>query len=538
MRTMLAAKYVDEDNMTNKSVVDQPGQIQASALVMSGPEFQTSDKAIDYISYTSKEFSEAYSMYGTRMRIIGGEINDKGLQSPSGSVTYIQTTNTSDDGETETVKANGSSGGLGIFTNKLNNLGYYFEIVALTDMSVMAFTGLKNPINNVFFYKIERESGKTNAIPINLWSGQTQILTDGGGFTGQSRKAAEQNPTVYDLAVEYKKSGKNLIFTLFVNGTPVAVVTDTDPLPVKNSMSLFVRGQSKVMFENVYALDKKQIANGTSPESNVNNSRISFNDYSQSNESFSKFAISDSIKQSFLQGISFHDSPEYRIYYNEFGTILRELSHMNVKYDKAYPALYSTISPTFNRLQSYAIAGYSTTPYGAEFMVINTTDSTVVLDSASGNYLRIQGITFTQESATELTVDEFLSQRGEEQDMVYDGSGSVNNSRMDQASIRDSRLTYGKKEFTLEAPYIQDRDTAEDIMSWMISKIMKPRKSIGVRIFANPMIQLGDIVTIDYRDENGNDILASDGSRFVIYYIDYSRDGSGPSMNLYLSEVA
>jgi hypothetical protein len=63
---------------------------------------------------------------------------------------------------------------------------------------------------------------------------------------------------------------------------------------------------------------------------------------------------------------------------------------------------------------------------------------------------------------------------------------------------------------------------------------MHPKKSVGVSIFANPMIQLGDIVTIDY---NINDVLQSSTARFVVYNISYSRSSNGPEMKLYLSEV-
>ena len=79
-------------------------------------------------------------------------------------------------------------------------------------------------------------------------------------------------------------------------------------------------------------------------------------------------------------------------------------------------------------------------------------------------------------------------------------------------------------------------DEATSLMEWLISKVMKPRKSIGVRIFANPMIQLGDIVSINY-SENVNEPTVDPDKKFIVYSIDYKKDGSGPSMTLFLSEV-
>jgi hypothetical protein len=73
-------------------------------------------------------------------------------------------------------------------------------------------------------------------------------------------------------------------------------------------------------------------------------------------------------------------------------------------------------------------------------------------------------------------------------------------------------------------------------MSWIINKLMTPKRSVGVNVFSIPTIQLGDIVTINYKD-NGIDMIAPAATRFVVYNIEYSRSADGPSMTLYLSEV-
>jgi hypothetical protein len=72
------------------------------------------------------------------------------------------------------------------------------------------------------------------------------------------------------------------------------------------------------------------------------------------------------------------------------------------------------------------------------------------------------------------------------------------------------------------------------MMSWLIKKIMKPRKSIGIEMFPMPTLQLGDIVELEYIK---NDIDELSDSRFVVYSIEYRRRENGPSMTVYLSEV-
>ena len=102
--------------------------------------------------------------------------------------------------------------------------------------------------------------------------------------------------------------------------------------------------------------------------------------------------------------------------------------------------------------------------------------------------------------------------------------------------LRLSRLNYGIKDFTLNLPYIQTSDDAEEILGWIIKKSMTPKLLVGANIFATPILQLGDIVNIDY-NKNNIDIVSDISKKFVIYHIDYERSSVGPNMTLYMSEV-
>jgi hypothetical protein len=74
------------------------------------------------------------------------------------------------------------------------------------------------------------------------------------------------------------------------------------------------------------------------------------------------------------------------------------------------------------------------------------------------------------------------------------------------------------------------------MLTWLIDKNIKPRKLVGLSIFPNPMIQLGDVVNIKYTRE-GIDQIDSDDVKYIVYNIEYSKGLDGPSMNLYLSEA-
>jgi hypothetical protein len=340
------------------------------------------------------------------------------------------------------------------------------------------------------------------------------------------------------LAVEYENIGKIRRFYLYINGTMVKTVDDTDPLPEYSNIALFTRGSSRAMFENVYALCNNYSQNTSFSLGTVVNSIFADADIDASN-SFRKYAISGLIQNTYLTGIGSSEPPKYNIYFEEFGSIMREVAEFSFRYDKAFPALTAKVSPTFNSIKGFVISGFRAGSYGAEFLVFNATDTALNLDETSGNYLRIQGITFTQQSNNTLTVDQYFSKNSIMSDPKFVADKLISNPfkfKLDYEDIKFSRMQHGKKDFSLDAAYIQSQDEASELMKWIVTKISKPRKSLGVKIFSIPTIQLGDIVTLDYK-ENGIDIAANSSNRFVVYNIDFSRSSNGPEMQLYLSEV-
>jgi energy-converting hydrogenase Eha subunit A len=65
---------------------------------------------------------------------------------------------------------------------------------------------------------------------------------------------------------------------------------------------------------------------------------------------------------------------------------------------------------------------------------------------------------------------------------------------------------------------------------------MKPKKVIGAEIFPTPTIQLGDMVSVDYKIDGVDTITSADKS-FVVYNIEYSHSLGENSMTVYLAEV-
>jgi len=378
------------------------------------------------------------------------------------------------------------------------------------------------------------------AIPQTLWQGLADIIVDDGKFTGLSRMVSSEKTTVYDLSVEYVNIGSVRRFYLYLNNKQLAVIDDPDPLPEYNNLALFVRGSSKCMFENVYALNTGYENTDPNKAVQIPISKVFGDQEVNANEALNKYAINGFVQQTFLSGIGSEQPPKYQLFYDEFGTIMREAVFFNVRYDRAFPALYSKIADTLNGTKGYTVSGYYAGSYGAEFMIFNCTDKNLNLDDTTGNYLRILGIAFTQNTTYSLTVDEYLKRVSNLSDApIYDNltPGQSLNYKKIYDTIKNSRLKYGVNEFSIESPYLQTTAAAEAMLDWIINKTIDPRKTIGVNTFATPTLQLGDIVTMNYKNSDGLYVVADANERYVVYNIENQKGPTGTQMTVHLAEV-
>jgi hypothetical protein len=630
-------KYYSEKEINSFST-ERVGTLQSSALVFQGPETPLGMKPSDFVSYITKELSEPYTHFGTRMRIIGKiESTNQKSATPYGAFPVYQTMDLNIDNPEKNIKILGGAGGIGFNLNKETNNGYFFEIVSLTQDNIEQYTNTEKPkvtsytikdvpaascvnnivtvevttkidfvvgqkiiisglvdslndldtrtplngeysvtavnedgkrfqytiagnpianrtsrtggvarisgtgktsVANMFFYKVVADENG-NAIPVKLWSGTGKIIPDDGKFTGQYRFSGEENSTVFDLSAEYIKKGSAKVFYLYLNGSQVATVTDENPLVDYNNMGLFVRGSSRCMFENIYAIGANLGQNSTvpiaEPMSNV------WGDVEiGASEALRKYAMSGIIQKTYLSGISSQAPPSHRLYFDEFGTILREALYVNIKYDRAFPALYARVSKTFNKIKGYVISGFYAGSYGADFLIFNSTDAPLKLDDTSGNFLRIEGIAFTQNTTNTLTFDDYYKNIANFADPFISADGTLvdpNITKEEYNRIINSRVKYGVNEFNITSQYIQTSDAAEDIFGWTINKVSKPKTLVGLNTFATQNLQLGDIVQINYKNNEGIDVISDENKRFVIYNMEYSKSAEEENSTMFLVEV-
>ena len=562
----------------NYSTVDQKavGTIQSSALIFGGPYpvpsltgtnlSASSDR--DLLNYVYKSLGTNFAHVGTRMRIIGKRKDDNS-QTALNSTTYFTGLNTPiGDSNSDLTELSGGSGGIGYMIDTNTNSGYYFEIAALSSDILSYFGGsayasasissasvsgastipTQTVIENIIFYKVEskpyltQKPGKTNiAVPKKLWGSLARIIVDEGKFVGADRLSSQESP-VYDLAIEAEILQGKINFFLYLNNDLIGTVTDNNPLPMPSTglkTALFTRGSSKCMFENIYALKNKA---GNTQSLTVRTGNGSLLSELKSNLSVSsslkKYSLPAAIQTTYLSSIGTESKPSIDYYFEEFGTILRECAYFNIKYDQAYPAIVAKIVPPFSSEKSYNISGFLPGSYGAEFLIFNSTDKAIDLSENSTNRIMIQGITFTQNISNVLTVDDYFKELSDFSDPTIVGNTIVSPGRSEKIydSVKNSRAIYGNKAFSIDSIYIQNEDSAKDIMKWILNKTIKPRKVFELDTFGTQHIQLGDLVKIDYDLPEGVKLVDKD-KKFVVISATYGRSSSNVRSQLRVMEV-
>ncbi|MEK9805625.1 MAG: hypothetical protein VW551_04935 [Euryarchaeota archaeon] len=405
-------------------------------------------------------------------------------------------------------------------------------------------------ISTMIFYKMQEDTATGEIVPYVLWEGIAEILCDDGKFTDIQRLVGQEKTSVYDIAIEFKDQNAQRTFFLYINGKQVGTVTDVEPYTSpRNNVALFTRGHSKCMFNNVYALTERYSENTAAVAVSADTIPSVFGAKEiTSVDALQKYGVSGFVQRSYLNGISTENGPEYQMYFEEFGSIMREAAFMNIKYDAAWPALSAIIAPTLNNSKSYTTSGFFAGAYGAEFLIFNTSDTVVSLSAETGNFLRILGVTFTQDTTKTLTVDDYFNRVADlSNPTVKDGKLILDPVKYRELweAVARSRQSYGTVEFeSIESPYIQDDGTAEEMVGWIMSKTLRPRQLVGLNVFGMPHMQLGDIYTIDYAFapldntlENKVDVIADAAKQFVTYQVDFTKNEAGSQMTAYLVEV-
>jgi hypothetical protein len=308
-------------------------------------------------------------------------------------------------------------------------------------------------------------------------NGKKTILND-------SQKAPARTLTgvlagsVYKLDVNVSVESSSVKIDVYVNSYKITATDSSSPLSKTKNVAMFA-SSGKVNYDYIYAapITEDQYKSGTMQ--NVYEGKYGIKTIS--------FLYGDKILEN--KNISSGQTA----WLEEFGTTARELKQIKIKYqDRPADPLFATIG--INKLAS--ILGQRLTSFGAEVFVLNNSGMMIPLSDGNLYSFAVIGNAITISGEHEYSSNT-LSDTTTPEPVVF------------------------------ETAWIQREDDAKNLGTWIQSQWSKQQRVIEMEIFSNPLISVGDIITINYpkNDLNGT-------QKFVVTRVNNSfREGLSTSIS-------
>ena len=274
-----------------------------------------------------------------------------------------------------------------------------------------------------------------------------------------------------DIRVNYSAAGDAIVIDVFINNFKISAIDADNALPPTSNLTIY-SSTGSAYFDYVYAapLTERQYLDGLLQ--NQYNGRFGTTTL---NFLYGE-RLTGNLDQSTISGGKI----------DEFGTVARELKKISVKYDArpGFPVLASA-----GLSQYVEILGTRLTSFGAEVYVLNNAGTFIPLDDSQFASFSIIGATVVQPGQNEYmdkTINEFTS----------------------------------PEQVTFESTWIQREEDAKALSDWIKTQWSKKQSVCELEIFSNPLISVGDLVTINY-PSNGLDGT----QKFIVSNINNSFDG-------------
>ena len=336
------------------------------------------------------------------------------------------------------IKNPKQGGGIGFFVNEFGSSGYYIFIES-TSLST------SQDSKSVRIVKIQGNK------PITLIDTQsTAVNTLEGVYGGQS----------YVVDVKVKISGINIEIIAYINGFKIVATDKTNyqsaPYtkilePTSTVALLCTRGTAH--FDYVYGTDI------TIDKYNDSSYKLNFYQGQFSN---------DLLNTSFGDLTYFADNSNdvydsKKTMVDEFGTVVREIVKQKIRFQSpSYPVKWTTGG---NNLAS--LIGYKINNFGAEAYVLNNSSITIPLSDDNNFNFYLFGNTLGQ-------------------------SGTLEYQTADLAEY------VTKEPVIFESKWLQNLSDVKSLADWIKDHVVNRGKLINLNIFGNPLISIGDIITIKH----------------------------------------
>ena len=330
-------------------------------------------------------------------------------------------------------------GGLGFFVGGNGSDGYYI-LVESTSLSVS---------EDHKSIRIVKVIGKKVIVLKDTQSNATNTLE--GIYGGKA----------YVIDVKVKVSGINVEIIAYINGFKITATDKTNQLaaiptkivgPTKTVGLMCSKGVVK--FDYVYA---------TSIESKQYDDANYILNFYQGQ--FSNDLLTTSFGElTYYSNNSVDSVNTKKDSVDEFGTVVREIVKKVIKFDSrpSYPSRWTTGS---NKLAQ--VIGSKVSNFGAEAYVLNNSSSTIPLSDNNLASFYVYGNTLGQSGTLEYSTDELA-------DYVT------------------------KEPVIFESQWLQNLTDVKALAEWIKTKVVNRGKTITMNVFGNPLIAVGDIITIKY----------------------------------------
>jgi hypothetical protein len=164
---------------------------------------------------------------------------------------------------------------------------------------------------------------------------------------------------------------------------------------------------------------------------------------------------------------------------DEFGTVVREIAYVKTRYGSgpAYPVKWSTGNNNAAKIIASKASSFS-----GEAYVLNNSSSTIPLSDGSEAAFYLIGNTIGESGTLEYSTDE----------------------------DKDNDYYYGIVEpIGFESTWLQNENDVKKLANWIKEKVVNRGKIVELSVFGNPLISIGDIVSINYPYQgfNGTQLL-------------------------------
>lgn len=286
----------------------------------------------------------------------------------------------------------------------------------------------------------------------------------------------------YDLDVFVNRGAGQDRITVWLNGVIViadAMTNATTTQAASGKMGMYVKGRTLASFQYLYGVSQGGFKDEPLDDysfydlkeggvrSGYYNREIAYKVKTR----YRKLPNGRSVAEKYLQNDFFFD---------EFGPYVHEIREFNVDLDPS-PVQYAEIFNT--NTSDSAVLEFNSTPFSARFLIANTSRYNAVLNGED-----------TISTSASNSINQVLTVLGRNLDIADEETIEVKN----PSSIR----ARGAVEMDITNDWIQSKAMAQEVANWIVKHWSLGIEEENVTIFGNPLIELGDMVTITYSRQN------------------------------------